>query len=178
MTHRYGENSMTRFATVSGAMDSHRTVRRRVLVLLLASAIAGGCSAPESLDTHAAAATVERREQFRGRLRSRLGDRYDAPLPAGTIEEVQRGSKLYDMLCRACHGPTGRGNGRSARMLTSQPPDLADPGTASFFSDQAKLEIIAEGIDETSMIGWSRMLDEKERIAVLHFMNTLIREPR
>ena len=63
-------------------------------------------------------------------------------------------------------------------MLTSQPPDLADPGTASFFSDQAKLEIIAEGIDETSMIGWSRMLDEKERIAVLHFMNTLIREPR
>ena len=169
---------MARFATVSGAMGSHLEAKRQALVLLLAAVVAGGCSAPESLDTHTSAAAVERRERLRDRLRSRLGNRYDAPLPAGTLEEVQHGSKLYDMLCRSCHGPTGRGNGRSARMLTTQPPDLADPGTASFFSDQAKLEIIAEGIDETSMIGWSRMLDEKERIAVLHFMKTLTREPR
>jgi len=61
-------------------------------------------------------------------------------------------------------------------MLTIQPPDLTDPSTASFFSDRARLKIIAEGIDETPMIGWSRMLEENEQIALLHFMNTLVRE--
>ena len=142
-----------------------------------ASAVAGaGCSAPERLDTTPAAAAEPRRERFRDRLRGSLGERYDAPLPARTVEEIRRGSKLYDTLCRACHGATGNGDGRSARMLTIQPSDLTDPSTASFFSDQAKLKIIAEGIAETPMIGWSRMLEEKEQIAVLHFLNTLVRE--
>ncbi len=158
-------------------MDSYREARRRVLVVLLASAVAGaGCSAPERLDTTTAAATEKRRERLRDRLRDSLGDRYDAPFPAGTAEEIQRGSKLYDTLCRACHGPTGNGNGISARMLTIQPPDLTDPGTAAFFSDQAKLKIIADGIAETPMIGWNGMLDENEQLAVLHFMNSLVRE--
>ncbi len=158
-------------------MNSFREARRWVLVALLASAAAGvGCSAPERPEETRGAAAEERRERLRDRLRGNLGDRYDAPLPAGTVEEIRRGSRLYDTLCRACHGPTGKGNGRSARMLTIQPPDLTDPSTASFFSDQAKLKIIAEGIDETPMIGWSRMLEENEQIALLHFMNTLVRE--
>jgi cytochrome c len=158
-------------------MDSYGKARRRVLVVLLASAVAGaGCSAPERLDTTEATATRERRDRLRDRLQRSLGDRYDAPLPAVNLEEIQRGSKLYDALCRACHGSTGKGNGRSARILAVQPPDLADPSTASFFSDQAKLKIVAEGIAETPMIGWSRMLEEKEQIAVLRFMDTLVRE--
>ena len=148
-----------------------------VLVVLLASALAGtGCSAPERLDRTTATTADPRRELLRDRLRSNLGDRYDAPLPAGTVEEIHPGAKLYDTLCGACHGPTGNGNGKSAQMLAIEPPDLTDPGTASFFSDQAKLKIIAEGIAETPMIGWSRMLEEREQIAVLHFMNTLVRE--
>ena len=144
---------------------------------MLASAVAGtGCSTPERLDTTQRAAADQRRERLRDWLRGSLGDRYDAPLPAVNLEEIQRGSKLYDALCRACHGSTGKGNGRSARILAIQPPDLADPSTASFFSDQAKLKIVAEGIAEAPMIGWSRMLEEKEQIAVLRFMDTLVRE--
>ena len=61
-------------------------------------------------------------------------------------------------------------------MLVIQPPDLADPRTASFFSDRAKLRIITEGIEGSPMIGWKRMLDEQERLDVLHFMNSLIEE--
>ncbi len=153
--------------------------RRGVLAVWLASAVAGAaCSAPERLDTNNAASADRRREQLRDQLRSSLGDRYDAPLPAATIDQLGRGSSLYDMLCRACHGPTGKGNGRSARMLAIQPPDLTDPSMASFFSDRAKLTIIAEGIAETPMIGWSRMLEEEDQLAVLHFMDTLIREPQ
>ena len=158
-------------------MNAYRKTRRRVLVVLLASALAGaGCSAPEHDDTATAAAADHRREQLRDRLRSNLGDLYDAPLPTGTVEEIQHGSRLYETLCQSCHGPMGNGNGRSARMLTIRPPDLTDPSTASFFSDQAKLRIIGEGIAETPMIGWSGVLEENEQIAVLRFMNTLVRE--
>jgi mono/diheme cytochrome c family protein len=151
--------------------------RRRVLVFLLASAIVGaGCSVPEPLDDTGTTTDNQRRERLREQLRSSLGARYDAPLPLGTDEEIGHGSKLYEVLCRACHGSTGKGNGKSARSLPIQPRDLSDPSTASFFSDQAKLRIVTEGIDGTPMIGWSLMLEEQERIAVLHFMNTLIRE--
>jgi high-affinity iron transporter len=144
-------------------------------VPLLAIALAGtGCSpapAPEAAPDH------ERRQRLREQLRSRLGDRYDAPIPQGSTASLEQGARLYDLLCRACHGPTGRGNGRSARSLPEQPPDLADPREAAFFSDQAKLAIIAEGVAGTPMIGWSAILAEEERIAVLQFMQTLVREP-
>jgi len=160
-------------------MVAYRQAQRHAVVWLLTAVVAGaGCTAPEPAVGEMTVTTDPRREQLRDRLRDGLGERYDAPLPAAATDEIRHGSRIYDILCRACHGPTGKGNGRSARMLTLQPPDLSDPGTAAFFSDRAKLQIIATGIADTPMIGWSRVLEEQERIAVLQFMNTLIREPR
>ncbi len=160
-------------------MDTLRSARRRLLAVGLAWTVAGAaCSAPERVDAKRAAPADRRREELRDQLRGTLGERYDVPLAAATIEELARGSNFYDMLCRACHGPTGKGNGRSARMLMIQPPDLTDPSTAAFFSDRAKLQIINEGIAGSPMIGWSRMLEEQDQIAVLHFMSTLVREPQ
>lgn len=160
-------------------MRTGLTAFRRVLLAWIAGTIVGaGCAAPESSDTRHALAVEQRREQLRERLVASLGDRYDEPLADASIDQIRGGSALYDLLCRSCHGPTGRGNGRSARMLLVPPPDLADPATASFFSDQAKLKIIADGVEGSPMIGWGRMLSEEERISVLQFMNTLVREPR
>ena len=117
-------------------------------------------------------------ELHREQLRTSLGERYDVPLEVATLEQIRHGAKLYDKLCRACHGRSGRGDGRSAAMLLVVPPDLADPRTASFFSDQAKLAIIAEGVTGTPMLRWGGVLDERDQIAVLQFMRTLIREPK
>ena len=145
--------------------------------LLFVSLVGAGCSAPPPPTAEPGLSDEERRSSVRDQLRASLGNDYDAPLPEATSEQIQRGAKLYGMLCQACHGPTGRGNGRSARMLAIQPKDLADPEIASYFSDRAKLAIIDEGIEGTPMIGWGRMLDEAEQIDVLQFMNTLVREP-
>lgn len=151
-------------------MKRFRNVRPGPVGVLIALAIgAVGCSAT-SVDP-----SQQRRERFREELRQSLGDRYDAPLPAITPEEIRRGAALYEALCRSCHGPRGRGNGKSAQILKIRPPDLSDPRAAAFFSNQARLKIIAEGIPGTPMIGWDRMLNESDRIAVLHFMNGLVR---
>lgn len=151
-------------------------VHRLSVPLLVAALVGTACSAPKPPEREAAPFPDPRRERLRDELRNRLGDRYDAPLPVVTIEGLQRGAKLYDVLCRSCHGPTGTGTGRAARALPVQPPDLTDPRTASFFSEQAKLAIIAEGIQGTPMIGWNDMLDQNEQVDVLQFMGTLVRE--
>jgi cytochrome c len=115
----------------------------------------------------------ERRERLRAALRAELGQRYDQPIPPPAPEAVERGTRIYDMLCESCHGRTGRGNGRSARLLAIEPPDLTDPAQAGFFSDSAKLQIIADGLPGTPMIGWKSMLSEQERLDVLQFMRSL-----
>ena len=93
-----------------------------------------GCSAPDSPPPEQAPNQLRRREEIREQLRVRLGERYDVPLPAGTLEQVRNGARLYDRLCRSCHGATARGDGRSAAWLTVQPSNLRDPLTAAFFS--------------------------------------------
>jgi mono/diheme cytochrome c family protein len=118
-----------------------------------------------------------RRAGVRDTLKEKLGAEYDAALPAATGAEIEQGAKIYGTLCRRCHGRTGQGEGRSARALSLPPPSLADPETASFFSDQAKLEIIANGSYGTPMVGWSEMLNKEERLAVLHFVKTLGENP-
>ena len=179
MTSLYGKASVI---SVSGDQRSGtvwRTGRRLVWAALLTAAIAGvGCSAPHAPDATAPDTDTARRELHREQLRTSLGERYDVPLEVATLEQIRHGAKLYDKLCRACHGRSGRGDGRSAAMLLVVPPDLADPRTASFFSDQAKLAIIAEGVAGTPMLRWGGVLDERDQIAVLQFMRTLIREPK
>ena len=154
-------------------------MRRSIRLFLLGCAIAAtaGCLPAPPPEDSGPSLPDPRREQFRDELRGRLGDEYDAQVAEGNIEQIRHGSKLYDTLCRACHGPTGKGNGRSARLLEIRPQDLSDPRTASFFSNRAKLQIIAEGIAGTPMIGWERMLREEEQLAVLQFMNSLIKQP-
>ena len=115
----------------------------------------------------------QRRGGVRDTLREKLGAEYDAPLPVARSAQIDQGEKIYDALCHSCHGRTGQGDGRSSRSLSLPPPSLVDPRTRSFFSDRAKLEIITNGTYGTPMVGWNEMLDEEERLAVLHFLNTL-----
>ena len=47
-----------------------------------------------------------------------------------------------------------KGKGRIARLLPIAPGDLTDPERAAFFSERARLAIIADGIAGTPMVGW------------------------
>ena len=67
---------------------------------LLALAVAG-CSQgePSALPDDAT-----RRADLREALRAELGEAYEAAIPDGDRQQVRNGEKLYEQLCRACHG--------------------------------------------------------------------------
>lgn len=64
------------------------------------------------------------------------------PLPRDTTDAaVIRGSIAYRTYCVLCHGVTGKGDGRAAKMYTPKPANL----TTSPFPDQYKEMIIRGG---------------------------------
>jgi len=64
------------------------------------------------------------------------------PLPRDTTDaSVIRGSIAYRTYCVLCHGATGKGDGRAAKMYTPRPANL----TVSPFPDQYKEMIIRGG---------------------------------
>jgi mono/diheme cytochrome c family protein len=135
--------------------------------------LAGGCSGPpEQVDEPG----QPRRAALRERLRAELGSAYDRPLPPASPEQLSRGAELYDLLCEACHGIGGKGDGRSAPALAVPPADLSDPAQRSFFSERAKLEIVRQGIPGSAMIGWAGMVTDEESLGLVHFLGELVAE--
>jgi len=64
------------------------------------------------------------------------------PLPRDTADAaVIRGSIAFRTYCVLCHGVTGKGDGRAAKMYTPKPANL----TVSPFPDQYKEMIIRGG---------------------------------
>ena len=64
------------------------------------------------------------------------------PLPRDTTDaSVIRGSIAFRTYCVLCHGVSGKGDGRAARMYTPKPANL----TVSPFPDQYKEMIIRGG---------------------------------
>jgi mono/diheme cytochrome c family protein len=119
---------------------------------------------------------TERRTALRERLRTEMGDAYDAPLPAATPAQIARGSGLWEVLCAGCHATDARGRRTLSQMLPVPPGDLTDPERAAFYSDAARLRIVAEGIDGTPMFAWRDVLGEEDLFAVTSYLLTLVRE--
>ena len=116
---------------------------------------------------------AERRLQLRERLRGELGERYGAPLPEATEDELRTGAGIWEALCAGCHGMTARGTATLSLLLPVPPGDLADPRRAAFFSERAKLRIVADGSPGTPMVGWKGVLTEADRRAVIAHLRTL-----
>jgi len=125
--------------------------------------------------SHAGADHEARREDLRAHLRAELGEGYDTPLPPATAAQLELGAELWSLLCAECHGMTGRGTRNLSRILPVEPGDLTDPARAGFYSDRAKLHIVANGSEGTPMIGWSEVLSEESLRATVAHIDVLIR---
>jgi cytochrome c oxidase cbb3-type subunit 3 len=82
-----------------------------------------------------------------------------------------QGRGIYVARCVACHGSDGRGNGPLAGSLVGPPVgDLTDQEWKHGDRPEQVLSVIAQGVPNTRMDGWSRVLDPPELKAVAAYV--------
>lgn len=97
---------------------------------------------------------------------------------------AQRGQRLYDAQCAACHGLHGDGKGILATGgMNPQPRDFTS-GWFKFRStpsgtlptDDDLFRVISRGISNSTMPAWSQFLTEQQRWEVVHYVKTFVEE--
>ena len=145
---------------------------RPLAYLKLAELLPSGCGKNNS----ARPSPVEQQrrwEALRRRLQQTLGEKYDEPIPAATTPQLKRGSVLFMQLCASCHGARGDGKVAHPGVLLSPPSNFTDPAQATFFSEQARLQIIRQGIAGTAMMGWAEVLPEEDILTIYLYVRYL-----
>jgi high-affinity iron transporter len=86
--------------------------------------------------------------------------------------DLQRGGKLFESQCAACHGARGQGDGPLAAKLEPPPTDLAQRERAAGRSPFALYQIISNGVEGTAMASFGA-LPEADRWALAFFSGSL-----
>src|SRR5262249_34206791 len=101
-----------------------------------------------------------------------------APPEVARDPVLSQGRAVYVSRCVACHGPDGRGDGPLAGSLVGPPVgDLADQEWKHGDQPEQVLAVIAQGVPNTRMDGWSRVLDPPELKAVAAYVYYLAKWP-
>jgi mono/diheme cytochrome c family protein len=153
----------------SGCGDS---CGRPVAYLRLAELLPSGCG-KNNAPSPPALEQQRRWEELRRQLQQMLEERYDDPVPAATVPQLKRGSELFAQLCASCHGERGDGKVAHPGVLLQQPSNFTAPAQATFFSEQARLQIISKGIPGTAMMGWEEVLPENDILAIYMYVRYL-----
>jgi mono/diheme cytochrome c family protein len=85
---------------------------------------------------------------------------------------LQRGKKLYEKYCQACHGPQGRGDGTA--QLDPPPADLTSSEVLLKPNSQL-LKSIHEGRPNTAMDAWKSAMSDEAIHDVLAYVLTFPR---
>jgi len=97
-------------------------------------------------------------------LRKPLGP---PPVEIANDPLLVEGREVYLVRCTSCHGPQGRGDGPIAKGLSGPPPgDLTDETWKHGDRPDQVLQVLSQGIKDTSMPGWRGTLGASELRAV------------
>jgi len=146
-----------------------------LLLVLVSFCTINGCSENQADNRRPKFIEMSR---LREELKQKLGSNYDLPIPPATVEQLARGKALYQIICSPCHGNSGKPPAVTLTSLIVPPADLSHPDIAHFFSDQARLEIIRNGIGGTPMKGLDGLLSEEDTVVVFMHTRTLIKQQR
>ena len=113
----------------------------------------------------------------REKLRAALGEAYDQPIPGLDAANAEAGEALYAQHCASCHGAEGKGDGPAAEGLNPPPGDLTDAFHARYYSDAARLKILHEGIEGTSMAGFGEVLTDAQLLDLYAHVRSLRAAP-
>jgi len=93
-------------------------------------------------------------------LAAALVQAYPIPLKPASPPDYQRGEALYATLCSSCHGASGNGDGPASEGLDPPPIAFTDRARADERSVFALYQVITQGLEGTSMPGYSTLPDE------------------
>jgi high-affinity iron transporter len=86
-------------------------------------------------------------------------------------DAATKGAKVFDVNCKACHGPEGHGDGPVGAALEPKPKNL--PELAAQVGDDYLFWRIATGKPGTSMAPWKDILTEEQIWQAVAFIRTL-----
>lgn len=92
--------------------------------------------------------------------------------PAWSGGDAAKGKAIYEQRCMACHGPQGRGDGPTGKVLVPPAADFTSAASKKK-SDADLLKIIENGKPPTAMIAWKGQLSDQEIQNVLAYVKTL-----
>lgn len=84
------------------------------------------------------------------------------------------GREVFLSRCVSCHGASGRGDGPIAKALPGPPAgDLTDGQWKHGDRPEDVLRVVREGVPNTSMAAWGRILSPRETEAVVAYARFL-----
>ena len=90
-----------------------------------------------------------------------------------TPDSIAAGKKVFDSQCAACHGPTGKGDGKAAAQLNPKPPDLTDASWKHGSTDGEMFTLIRDGTKGTGMKAYGSKLTADQLWSVVNYVRTL-----
>lgn len=99
--------------------------------------------------------------------------------PAVTKELVQRGKKIYEENCSACHGSDGNAQGKCSVFLIPRPRNfrqahyrIRSTPSGHLPTDEDLFRIVSIGVNGTPMPPWRFHMSEEDRWAVVEYIKT------
>jgi mono/diheme cytochrome c family protein len=92
---------------------------------------------------------------------------------AATAASIQAGHTVYDKLCAACHGETGKGDGSMGDQLSPRPSDLTDSEWKHGPTDGDIYTLIRGGVKGTGMKAYGRRLTTHQVWDVVNYIRSL-----
>ena len=160
---------------VSSLAARHRRARKAVVATLAGAAVglalAGTLSAHDEESTSAGAKPADKSAP------PAKDDGWEAPGAAKKVpnpvaadqESIARGQAIYAKACVSCHGPEGKGDGKSAKILAKKPADLNLH--APHHTDGDLFWKITEG--KKPMPSFKKDLKENQRWDVVNYLRKL-----
>jgi len=92
------------------------------------------------------------------------------PVIDGLSAEEVRGKAIYDQNCAFCHAADGTAKNWIGSFLQPHPRNFTDPGQTADLT-RARLEtVVRDGLPNTSMPAWGKVLSGEERAAVIAYI--------
>ncbi|RRJ85271.1 cytochrome c [Aestuariirhabdus litorea] len=92
-----------------------------------------------------------------------------APLLNPTPKEAE-GERLFQQNCAFCHAADGSGKNWIGAFLESAPRDLTDPDFINALGPERLAQVIASGVEGTSMPAWRSVLTGEQIDAIVHYI--------